>query len=87
MSEKTYGVILDPDLSLTPRMVEWESETTSLRQAMDFAINAILDGTAEEAQIVRTKYYGQDPNGYWGEDGNYGAIEINASSAERMIEE
>jgi len=79
--QKYYGVIFNGELSLRgPRCVD-SDETPSIREAFQDALDGLLDGN-ESAEIVVCKYFGDDGNGYWGEDWSYPAITIDAENAE-----
>lgn len=84
--QKYYGVIFNGELSLRgPRAID-SDETPSIRQAFLDAADGFLDDGNESAEIVVCKYYGEDGNGYWGEDYDYPVITIDAEDAEWLRE-
>ncbi len=75
-----YGVIHDPGVTLHGPPIIDSDETTSLRTAFGYALDALTNG-CETVDIVRCRYIGKDGNGYWGEDYDYAPISIDASAA------
>lgn len=75
---KYYGVIDETELSLRyPRMIDGD-ECESLQGAWAEAFD-ILMGGASKVSIGPLKYYGEDGNGFWGEDTEHpNRIEIDA---------
>ena len=89
MSEPTktyYGVINEDEFTFhTPRVIDGD-ETTSLRRAFEDALEMLEEG-AEKVSVGPVKYYGEDGNGYWGEDMDYPRITIDAYNADWVRED
>ncbi len=86
-NEIRYGIVDGAEFSLRgPRGIDGD-EYETLREAFIEACSLIEGGTYDEIDIVRCKYYGDDGNGYWGEDRNYSSISVDARNADWAGEE
>lgn len=87
MSEETnYGVIDETEFSFhSPRGIDGD-ETVSIKGAFEDALEMIQEG-AEKVSIGPVKYYGEDGNGYWGEDLDFSRVTIEANDTEWIREE
>ena len=61
-------------------------ECTSFESAWQEAMIQLKDG-AEKVSIGPVKYYGDDGNGYWGEDLDYPRITVDAEDAHWITDE
>jgi hypothetical protein len=87
MSETIYYGVVHSGISFHgPRAIEG-AETQSLLHAFAIAAELIATCDGDELEIVRCKYYGDDPNGYWGEDIRFPAIQIDARDAQDWLAE
>ena len=84
--EKTYyGVIDESEFSFhSPRVIDTD-ETPSKQRAFLDAFDLMEEG-ATKVSIGPVKYYGEDGNGYWGEDLDFGRITIDAEDVDWMDE-